>query len=125
MPEPRMDYLERRLLDVASRLDLLEGEIGRRRPSPTPAVAPSPVAEPTPAPAATPRLLSGGSGTSFEEVFGGRVLAWIGGSAILLGVVLFLGMAISHGWIDEPTRTAIAFLGATALLVAGVWLHER
>ncbi len=61
----------------------------------------------------------------FEAVFGGRVLAWIGGLAILLGAVLFVGMSMSSGWLDEEARTIIAALAALALLAAGVWLHER
>jgi uncharacterized membrane protein len=62
---------------------------------------------------------------NFEDVLGGQVLAWVGGLAILLGAVLFMAMAIGNGWIDEETRTVIAFLGSSALLAAGVWLHER
>ena len=60
-----------------------------------------------------------------EELLGGRVLAWVGGSAVLLGVVFFLVMAVSRGWIDEPTRVVLAFLGSTLLLALGLYLHER
>jgi uncharacterized membrane protein len=60
-----------------------------------------------------------------EQLFGGRVLAWLGGVAVVLAVVFFLVMAVHNGWIDEPTRVVLAFLGATALVVAGVWLYER
>jgi uncharacterized membrane protein len=34
-------------------------------------------------------------------------------------------MAASRGWIDETTRVLLAFVGATALLVVGLYLHER
>jgi hypothetical protein len=61
----------------------------------------------------------------FEEVFGGRVLAWVGGVAILLGVIFMLGIAIDRGWIDETMRTVLGLLGSTSLLLAGVWLYER
>ena len=114
----RLDAVEDRLADVTSRLARLEGRADAtavtppRRP-PTPAPAPRPVAPP-PAP-----------GPNFEELFGGRVLAWIGGLAIFLGAVLFMAMAIGNGWIDEPTRTVLGLLGSSALLVAGLWLHER
>jgi uncharacterized membrane protein len=122
-----LDHLERRLSDLTSRLEWVEGQMRPRRQTPA---APPPQVPPPPLPESPPRRepvrsAPAASGTSFEEVLGGRVLAWIGGLAILLGTVLFLGMAISHGWIDEPTRTVLAFLGSTALLVAGVWLHER
>jgi len=62
---------------------------------------------------------------TFEDLFGGRVLAVAGGVAIVLGVVFFLVMAVSRGWIDEPTRVLLAFLGSTGLLATGLWLHER
>jgi uncharacterized membrane protein len=53
------------------------------------------------------------------------VLAWVGGSAVLLGVVFFLVMAVSRGWIDEPTRVVLAFLGSSVLVAAGLFLYER
>src|SRR5436190_12425107 len=59
-----------------------------------------------------------------EELLGGRVLAWVGGIAVVLAAVFFLVMAVHNGWIDEPTRVVLAFLGSTALLGAGVWLYE-
>jgi uncharacterized membrane protein len=60
-----------------------------------------------------------------EAVFGGRVLAWIGGVAILFAAVLFLGMAISRGWLDEETRTIVAAAISLFALGGGVWLDER
>ena len=63
--------------------------------------------------------------TDFEEILGGRILAWVGGAAILLGIAFMLGIAIDSGWFNESMRTLFAFLGSTALLIAGVWLHER
>src|SRR3990172_1630636 len=62
---------------------------------------------------------------NIEDLLGGRVLAWVGGLAVLLGAALFLGMAISRGWIDEPTRVVLAYLGSTALFSTGLWLYER
>lgn len=53
------------------------------------------------------------------------MLAWVGGSAVLLGVVFFLVMAVSRGWIDEPTRVVLAFLGSTVLVAGGLVLYER
>ena len=34
-------------------------------------------------------------------------------------------MAANRGWIDETTRVLLAFVGSTALLVGGLYLHER
>jgi uncharacterized membrane protein len=60
-----------------------------------------------------------------EELLGGRLLAWAGGIAIVLGVAFFVALAMKRGWIDEQTRILLSFLGSLALGGAGVWLHER
>ena len=62
---------------------------------------------------------------SVEDLLGGRVLGWVGGAAVVLGVVFFLVMAANRGWIDETTRVLLAFVGSTALLGAGLYLHEK
>jgi len=61
----------------------------------------------------------------FEEFLGGRLLAWIGGVATMLGIVFLVGIALERGWIDEPLRILLGFLGSTALLLVGAWLYER
>ncbi len=61
----------------------------------------------------------------FEDLLGGRILGWLGGSAVVLAAVFFLVMAVSRGWIDEPTRVLLAFLGSTLLLGVGLYLYER
>jgi uncharacterized membrane protein len=53
------------------------------------------------------------------------VLAWLGGAATLLGIVMFLALAISHGWIDREARVLLAGVASTALMAAGIWLHDR
>lgn len=60
-----------------------------------------------------------------EDFLGGRVLAWAGSATVLLGVVLLVAVAIGRGWIDEPTRTGIAFAVSAAMLAGGAWLYER
>jgi uncharacterized membrane protein len=65
------------------------------------------------------------SGISLGDLVGGRILAWLGGAATLLGIVLFLGLAISHGWIGQEARILLAVAASTALLAAGAWLHEH
>ncbi|MEA2211695.1 MAG: hypothetical protein QOF83_1643 [Solirubrobacteraceae bacterium] len=64
-------------------------------------------------------------GLSFVDVIGGRVLAWVGGATTLLGVVFFLMLAVSRGWIGVEARVAMAGLGSAALVGVGVWLHDR
>ena len=117
--------LEERLRSIEARLEALERLLsaGPQRAKPKDfwgfeAAVPPPAAKPAPAePRAQPRNL--------EDLLGGRVLAWLGGVAVVLGVVFFLVMAVSRGWIDEPTRVVLAFAGSTALLAAALWLYER
>jgi uncharacterized membrane protein len=92
------------------------------RPS-APAKAPSPPKEPpapdeAPAPSRRPEQ-------TLEDLLGGRILAWIGGLAILVGVIFFLAIAVDRGWIGVEARVALAFLGSTALLGVGLFLYER
>ncbi|HEX5989209.1 MAG TPA: DUF2339 domain-containing protein [Solirubrobacterales bacterium] len=61
----------------------------------------------------------------FERVFGGRVLAWIGGFATLLGVIFLMRSAVDSSWFTEEIRTLMAAFGSLLLLGLGVWLHER
>jgi uncharacterized membrane protein len=61
----------------------------------------------------------------FERVFGGRVLAWVGGLATLLGVIFLMRSAVDSSWFSEEVRVLIAAFGSLLLLGLGVWLHER
>ncbi len=61
----------------------------------------------------------------FERVFGGRVLAWIGGLATLLGVIFLMRSAVDSSWFTEEVRTLMAAFGSLLLLGLGLWLHER
>ena len=60
-----------------------------------------------------------------EELLGGRVLAWIGAVAVLVGIFLLLVIAVSRGWIGETERTVMAGLTSLGLLLAGIRLHEK
>lgn len=62
---------------------------------------------------------------SIEDLIGGRVLAWVGGTAIVVGLALLFALAVSHRWIGPGTRVALAGAGSLVLLIAGIWLHER
>ncbi|HEY6145375.1 MAG TPA: DUF2339 domain-containing protein [Solirubrobacterales bacterium] len=61
----------------------------------------------------------------FERLFGGRVLAWIGGFATLLGIVFLMRSAVDSSWFTEEVRTLMAGFGSLLLLMVGVWLHEK
>jgi uncharacterized membrane protein len=62
---------------------------------------------------------------SISDLVGGRVLAWIGGIATLVGIVLFLALAISRGWLTIDARVVGAGIASAALGAAGIWLHGR
>jgi uncharacterized membrane protein len=133
----RLEVLERRTQELTDRLARLEG--GRTAwapPVPQPVVAPRPPAVPAerlpPAavvvstvrakPAAPP---AAPAAQSLEDLLGGRVLAWAGGLAVVVAIVLFLAIAVSRDWIGEGARTALGGFAAFALLAAGAWLQER
>lgn len=61
----------------------------------------------------------------WADFLGGRVLAWLGAVATLLGIVLLLALAISHGWIGRPERVAMAAAASAVLMAAGMRLHAR
>ena len=53
------------------------------------------------------------------------MLGWIGGLALLVGLVYFLVIATSRGWIGEEARVAMAAGVSLLLLLGGAWMHER
>src|SRR5215467_8498214 len=92
--------VEARLHDLEDRVMSLEA---RLRPAPPYTPPPS---RPVPPPQAPEPA---GPSWTVEELLGGRILGWLGGVAVVLGVVFFLALAINRGWVDEPTRVALAF----------------
>ena len=133
--EARMAVLERRLADAVSNVE--EDLCGfdtrlqqmERQPRPTLRAGEDSTAT-VRSPSEAPRQASAArasatlvSGMSLGDVLGGRVLAWLGGAAMLLGIVLFLALAVSHGWIGEQMRVLLAGAVSTALMAAGIWLH--
>jgi uncharacterized membrane protein len=131
--DSRLTQVETELAEVTARLRRLEREM--EVPLPEPQLPPDWGRPPRqvstemniekPAWPQRPQPRPPRTAVDFEAVFGGRVLAWIGGIAILFAAVLFLGMAISRGWLDEETRTIIAAAISLLALGGGVWLHER
>lgn len=89
--------------------------------APSPSAALDPIARDERKPLFAPRP----SNTSLEDLLGGRVLAWVGGLAVLVGVLLLFALAVSQGWIGLGTRTLLAGAGSLALLAFGVRLHEH
>jgi uncharacterized membrane protein len=91
-----------------------------RHCSEPPPSQPPPGHRPPPPPSTNPI-----SRIEFERLFGGRVFAWMGGLAVLLGVVFFLRSAVDSSWFTEEVRTLMGAVGSFLLLAFGVWLHER
>jgi uncharacterized membrane protein len=144
--ERRIERLERLVSDLDSRVTLMErpareaerptapsaAPLRERRP--TVALPEAPPAAPEPPSAAPSAPLSAWSVPAvrvpsglreLEDLLGGRVLAWVGGLAVLLGLVFLFALGISSGWIGEAARTAIGAVGSAGLLALGIWLHEH
>ncbi|MGI8885580.1 MAG: DUF2339 domain-containing protein [Gaiellaceae bacterium] len=100
-----------------------------QQPPARPVMPPQPAAAPVPPtaspPASSPPRKVMRPGETLEDLLGGRILAAVGGLAILIGVILFLVIAVDRGWIGVEARVALAFLGSTALLGVGLFLYER
>jgi uncharacterized membrane protein len=143
--ERRILQVENRLEALARQVALLEGRAQQRSPareaSPADAAVETPVASPpppapvepkdpvrsTPMPAVAPgqRTAEPAPSTSLEDLLGGRVLAWLGGVAVVLGIAFLFAIAVSRSWIGETERSLLAGLGSLSLLVLGIWLHEH
>lgn len=133
--ETRLGELEALVRTLVVRVTELElrgaDTAGAPEPQPEPPRPPTQAAVPPPPPPpprtledlATPR--SKRPEQTLEDLLGGRVLAWVGGLAILVGVIFFLAIAVDRGWIGVEARVALAFLGSTALLAVGLVLYER
>ena len=59
------------------------------------------------------------SRAALEAWLEGRLLAVVGGIALLLGAIFFLSLAFSRGWITEPLRVLIGLVAGAGLLVLG------
>jgi len=84
-----------------------------------------PPSEQPPRPAPPPPVGNPITRIEFERVFGGRVLAWIGGLATLLGVIFLMRSAVDSSWFTEEVRVLMAAFGSLLLLGVGLWLHEK
>lgn len=92
-------------------------------PSPQPPVVPVP---PDRGPAQQPPFpMPAWSLSDLEQLLSGRVLAWLGGLAILVGAVFFLGLAFTRGWIGPAGRVSIGLFAGVALFTGGAWFFER
>jgi uncharacterized membrane protein len=120
----RLTRLERRVAELENRLGVAPAQ---------PAARPTPIA----APAAPTTLAAAAAVTSptppaksrsfadLEEQLSSRLLAWVGGIALVLGAMFFLSLAFSRGWIGPEARVLIGLVAGAVALAAGAWLFDR
>src|SRR6266516_3906124 len=97
--------VEARLQDLEGRMRRLEAAVAPPKPFP---VAPQPAPLP-PRPPESPR----GPQLDLEELLGGRVLAWVGGAAVVLGLVATI---VAVRWESQ----VVAGIGVVGALLAPV-----
>src|SRR4051794_35781698 len=117
--------VEERIEELEARVEAMERRIRAFDGAP---VAAAPVrAAPAPRRLPAPRTLrfERPSVPDLEQLLGGRVLAWLGGAAVLVGLAFLLALAIASGWLGELARTLLAGGASAALVAGGIALHER
>jgi len=65
---------------------------------------------------------------SFDEIearLAGRALAWVGGLALVLGMIFFLSLAFSRGWIGPELRVVMGLAAGAAAMAGGAAFMER
>jgi uncharacterized membrane protein len=85
----------------------------------------APAAPPTRVPAAAAAPRPPRSFADLEEQLSSRLLAWVGGIALVLGAMFFLSLAFSRGWIGPEARVLIGLVAGAVALAAGAWLFDR
>jgi hypothetical protein len=60
-----------------------------------------------------------------ESQLTGRLLAWVGGAAVVLGAIFFLSLAFSRGWIGPEARVAMGLAGGAIAIGLGAWMFGR
>jgi len=122
------DALVADLEEVRARLAVVERRIGLRPPAP--ARSPAPLAGPSIPPPSLPLRVAPPPvpprpKRGWEELVGGRLLAWVGGVAVCVGLAFLLAVAVSRGWLGEGARVGLGAVLSAGLLAAGAWLQER
>jgi hypothetical protein len=132
--EARAEHLEARLRRLESRPIEAPSAAWARRPKAI--AAPAAVSAGDAAPGAPPAVTSprapapppldpGRPAVGLEDFVGGRLLAWLGGVAVVVGLAFLLTVAVSRGWLGEGARTLLAGALSAALLAVGARLRER
>ena len=127
----RLTRLERRVAELENRLGASAAQPAAQAaaqpaatPPPIPAPA-APIAAMAVAPVIAPRPAPSRSFADLEEQLSSRLLAWVGGIALVLGAMFFLSLAFSRGWIGPEARVLIGLVAGAVALAAGAWLFDR
>ena len=152
--EARLALVERRTEDLLQRLERVESSLAPERPpGPVPTALSVTVSDTSVGTVPTDRSVAVGDKSrgwapvagevartaaqapskvapavqrpGLEDLLAGRVLAWAGGLAVVVGIVLLFAIAVSRGWIGEGARTLLGGLLSFTLVAAGAWLHEH
>lgn len=83
-----------------------------------PGLPQAPQRPPRPAPAPRPAI-------NWEQFLGAKLIAWVGGLALFLGLAFFVKYALDMGWIPYVVRVAIGFVVGTGLLLGGMRLKQK
>ncbi|HEY3164142.1 MAG TPA: DUF2339 domain-containing protein, partial [Candidatus Limnocylindrales bacterium] len=100
-------------------------------PSPSQQPPDAAAARPGPRPPTSPRMPAwpGRSWTAsiaeLEEKLTGRVLAVVGGIALVVGAIFFLSLAFSRGWIGPEGRVLIGVGSGGVALALGAWMLDH
>ncbi|MFC0436347.1 DUF2339 domain-containing protein [Kutzneria buriramensis] len=60
-----------------------------------------------------------------REGAGSKVVAWVGGSVTLLGIVLLMVLAVQRGWLGPEPRVVVGGGLGLALIAGGLWVHRN
>jgi uncharacterized membrane protein len=88
-------------------------------PRPLAPVAPAPI-PPLPAPPTKPALA-----IDWEQFMGVKLIAWIGGLTLFLGVVFAVKYSFEHELISKEVRVALGYVIGVGLLVGGLALSRK
>ncbi len=129
----RMNHLERALRDISIEAPAGAGPRPAHRQERAPKPTPPPSAPPvTRAPAAPSAVIPPPPTTRppdlvrlAEQLFAARTLAWAGGVATVLGIVLLFVMAASRGWITPSMRIGIGAVVSLGLVAAALEFDRR
>ncbi len=88
-------------------------------PGPSSSVARSPLAPTPPLPASPVR------GIDWEQFMGVKLIAWIGGLALFLGVVFAVKYSFEHDLISQEVRVALGYVTGIGLLSGGLVMSRR